>query len=199
MAWQILSAKKGRPRLQNIVSDHKCINGLPPASQTDEGRAKSIYSSYHGIAKTDESFVGLWRTWECTSDLCAENHYSTLGTPQGAASKCFSVIHPVFGHDWSEPMTYHYPLIDSDGWHYSADPDLKGGAHGSAVRAQLPWNVHARPALLRRHPLLILIFALLPFCAWCSGRSRRRSSNGFSQSNTRRTRRLAGLRTRQYG
>lgn len=144
------------PIQEVVFSDHKCINGLPPASQTDEGRSKSIYSSYHGIAKADEGFVGLWRTWECTSDLCAENHYSTLGTPQGATSKCFSVIHPVFGHDWSEPMTYHYPLIDSAGWHVSADTDLKAAAHGSAVRSRAALNVHACLALLRAHMLILL-------------------------------------------
>ena len=125
------------PILDFVFNDHKCINGQAPASPTDELRSKSIYSSYHGVAKLGEGFVGLWRTWECTSDLCADNHYATLGTPQGAASKCFSVIHPVFGHDWSEPSSYHYPLIDSDGWHYSADTDLKAGAHGSAVRKWL--------------------------------------------------------------
>ena len=114
-------------------NDQKCVGGHELAGFTEATRNINNHANFHAVADSDDSMVGLWRTWECTGNLCPENRYSDLGTAEGAPRKCFSVLHPVLGHDWSEPQSYHYPLTDSTQWHSSADPGLTGQAIGVLV------------------------------------------------------------------
>ena len=59
---------------EETFTDDYCVDGSP----SDE-LATSIDANFNGVINADGSFVGLWRTWECASDLCPENGYATLG------------------------------------------------------------------------------------------------------------------------
>ena len=116
-----------------VYTDQQCVNGQEPSGYSQATRSITLHANFHGVANSDDSMVGLWRTWECTSQLCPENKYSELGTAEGAPFKCFSVLHAVTGTDWSEPATYRYPLTESTQWYDSTDASLTGKAFGSKV------------------------------------------------------------------
>ena len=125
-----------------VYTDQNCVNGQDPAGYSQARRAISTHANFHAVANGDESLIGLWRTWECTSHLCAENRYSELGTAEGDPWRCFSVLHPVTGTDWSEPQTYRYPLTDSTQWRSSTDPSLNSKSFGSLLpfaKKKLRW------------------------------------------------------------
>ena len=72
----------------------------------------SIDANFNGVINDDGSFVGLWRTWECSGDLCPENGYATYGTSTDleGGQACFSVPHPVVASDWPTVSTYRYSI-----------------------------------------------------------------------------------------
>eukprot|EP00940_MAST-03C_sp_MAST-3C-sp2_P000546 g546.t1 len=94
-------------------SDSFCENGQPVTVNPEP--AESIDANFNGVIEADGSFVGLWRTWQCSGDLCAENHYNPVGaavTPGTTDQACFSVPHVVKATDWKDPTTYRFLMDD---------------------------------------------------------------------------------------
>ena len=73
-------------------------------------KAESIDANFNGVINADGSFVGLWRTWQCTEDLFPP----WTDTLAGADEACFSVPHAVNALDWREPSTYEFEAQKRD-------------------------------------------------------------------------------------
>ena len=92
-------------------NDNYCVAGSSSCADCDEASG-SIDANFNGVINDDGSFVGLWRTWECSADLCPENGYATYGssTDLEGGQACFSVPHPVVASDWKTVSTYRYSI-----------------------------------------------------------------------------------------
>lgn len=95
----------------SAFNDRYCVHGRTDdaergSTEADEPAA-SIDANFNGVVNADGSFVGLWRTWSCTRDLCPP-HYAVLGAAKGLHddAACFSVVHAITGPDWKNPSSY---------------------------------------------------------------------------------------------
>ena len=91
-------------------SDNYCAAGSPSCGL--RRGVGLIDANFNGVINDDGSFVGLWRTWECSGDLRPENGYATYGTSTDleGGQACFSVPHPVVASDWKTVSTYRYSI-----------------------------------------------------------------------------------------